>query len=106
MDQNRDLKLFYKKYVGEEILNRFISYSNTKSFSPFENIELRHKVDHITLKKIQFFDEYRSDPAIARLFTILIRQREIKKISNGKNLQKLGFYKKDNSWFKRFYAEI
>ena len=26
LDQYRDLKLFYKEYVGEELLNPFISY--------------------------------------------------------------------------------
>ena len=30
LDQNRDHKLFYKDYVGEELLNRFINYTDMK----------------------------------------------------------------------------
>ena len=30
IDQYRDLNLFYKEYVGEELLNPFISYPDMK----------------------------------------------------------------------------
>ena len=35
LDQNRDLKLFYKEYVGEELLLPNISYPDMKNFYPF-----------------------------------------------------------------------
>ena len=30
VDQFRDLKLFYKQYVGEELLNQFVNYTDKK----------------------------------------------------------------------------
>ena len=45
-------------------------------------IDLRFQVDYKTTKKIQLFEEYRADPADARLFNILIRPREIDMISD------------------------
>ena len=52
-----------------------------KIIYPIQVIDLRFQVDHINPKKIQFFEEYRPDPASARLFLILIRHREIKMVS-------------------------
>ena len=86
IDQNRDLKLFYKEYVGEEILSPFVSYTDLKNKYPIQVIDLRFQADHITSKKIQLFEEYRVDPANARLFIILIRRREIEFISDGNKL--------------------
>ena len=34
IDQYRDLKLFYKEYVGEELLNPFVSYPDMKTKDP------------------------------------------------------------------------
>ena len=45
-DQYRDLKLFHKEYVGEELLNPFISYIDMKNKNPIQVIDLRHQVDH------------------------------------------------------------
>ena len=86
IDQYRDLKLFYKEYVGEELLNPFISYPDMKDKYPIQVIDLRFQADHITPKKIQLFEEYRADPANARLYVILIRRREIELISDGNKL--------------------
>ena len=49
-------------------------------------IDLRLQVDHITPKKTHLLEEYRADPANARLFIMLIRRREIEKISDGNKL--------------------
>ena len=54
-----------------------------KRKSPIQVIDLRIQVDHITPRKNQIFEEYRNDSAKARLFVILIRRREIERISNG-----------------------
>ena len=86
IDQYRDLKLFYKEYVGETLLDPFISYPDMKTKYSIQVIDLRFQADHITLRKIQLFEEYRVDPANARLFVILIRRREMEMISDGNKL--------------------
>ena len=85
LDQHRDLKLFYKEYVGEELLKFFMSYPNMKNEYPIQLIDLRFQVDHITPKKIQLFEEFNTDPlnVDARLFVILVRHRQIEMISDG-----------------------
>ena len=90
IDQYKDLKLFYKEYVGEELLNPFISYPDMKDKYPIQIIDLRFQADHITPKKIQLFQEYRAEPANnpnnARLYVFLIRRREVEFISDGNKL--------------------
>ena len=50
-----------------------------KTNYPFQVIDLRFQVDHITPNKIQIFEEYRevnsTNPPNARLFVVLIRRR-------------------------------
>ena len=79
----RDLKLFYKKYVGEELLHLFVSYTDMKTKYPIQIIDLRFHFDHIIHKKIPLFEHYRGATNIARLCMILNRHREIKMISDG-----------------------
>ena len=86
IEQYRDLKLIFKEYIGEPILNPFISYLDMKTKYPIETIDLRHQSDHITAKKVQLFLEYGADPETARFFLILFRRREIELISDGNNL--------------------
>ena len=56
---------------------------------PIQVIDLRFQADHITPKKIQLFQEYRADPANARLYVIFTRRREIELISDGNKLIKV-----------------
>ena len=86
IDQYRDLKLFYKKCVGEELLEPFISYTDMKNKYLLQVNDLRCQPDHITAKKIQLFEEYRAGPANARLYVIFIGRREIELISDGNKL--------------------
>ena len=86
IEQYKDLKLFFKEYIGEELMSPFISYPDMKTKHPIEIIDLRHQSDHITPKKIQLFLEYGGDPENARFFLILIRRREIEMISDGNKL--------------------
>ena len=51
IDQYKDLKLFYKEYVGEELLNPFVSYPEIKTKYPIQVIDLRFQPDHISPKK-------------------------------------------------------
>ena len=86
LDQYRDLKLFYKEYVGEELLQPYISYPEMKYIYPIQITDLRHQVDHLTPKKIQLFDEFSEDPNVERLFIILVRHRQIEMISDGNKI--------------------
>ena len=68
IQQYKDLKLFWKEYIGEPILNLLISYTDMKTKYPIEIIDLKHQSDHITPIKIQLFHEYGTDTDNARLF--------------------------------------
>ena len=57
-----------------------------KTKYPNEIIDLRHQLDHITLKKIHLSQEYGTDPDNVRLFLIFIRRRETELISDGNKL--------------------
>ena len=82
----KDLKLFFKEYIGEELMSPFISYPDMKTKYPIQIIDLRHQPDHITPKKIQLFQEYTADPENAKFYLIVIRRREIELISDGNKL--------------------
>ena len=86
LDQYRDLKLFYKEYVGEELLQPYITYPEMKYHYPIQITDLRHQVDHITPKKIQLFEEMDNDPDNERLFIILVRHRRVEMISDGNKI--------------------
>ena len=86
LDQYRDLKLFYKEYVGEEFMQPYFTYSDMKYLYPIQITDLRFQVGHITPKKIQLFQEFSEDPANERLFIILIRHRQIEMISDGNKI--------------------
>ena len=80
------LKLFFKEYIGEELMSPFISYPDMKTKYPIQIIDLRHQPDHITPKKIQLSQEYTADPENAKFYLIVIRRREIELISDGNKL--------------------
>ena len=86
LDYYRYLKLFTKEYVGEELLQPYISYPNMKDNNLFQITDLRHQVDHITPKKTQLFEEISQDPDNERLFLILARRRQVEMISDGYKL--------------------
>ena len=86
LEQFRDLKLFYKEYVGEPMLNPIISYDKMKKYYPIQIIDLRFQVDHISPKKIRLFEEYDNNPVNTDLYVILIKHREIKMISDGNKI--------------------
>ena len=55
IEQYKDLKLFFREYIGEQLLSPFISYPDMKTKYPIEIIDLRHQADHITLRKFNYF---------------------------------------------------
>ena len=83
LDQSREIKLFYKEYVGEPLLTPIITYDRMKDYYPSEVIDLRCQVDHISSKKIRFFQEYDDNPVNSFLYIISLKLREIKLISDG-----------------------
>ena len=68
--QNKDLKVIFKKYIGEPILGPLISYTDMKLKYPIETIDLRHQSDQITPKTIQLFQENNTDTEKARFLVI------------------------------------
>ena len=42
IEQYKDLKLFFKEYIGEQLLSPFISYPDMKTKYPIGIIDLRH----------------------------------------------------------------
>ena len=91
VDQYRDLNLFYKEDVDEEILNPFINYTDMKTKYPIPVIDLSFRVDHIIPKKNQLLEEYRGATNIVRLFMVFLRHREIKRITDGKKITEINF---------------
>ena len=89
IDQYRDLKIFFKKYIGEPILNHSISYPDIKTNYSNGLEDLRHQPDHITSKRIKLFQDYRTDPDNAKLFLIIIKRRETELISDGNKVIEL-----------------
>ena len=53
VDQYGDLKLIYKKYVGEELLNLFKNYTDMEIKYPIPVIDLRFQRDHSNYKNFQ-----------------------------------------------------
>ena len=82
----KDLKIFFKEYIGEELMTPFISYPEMKTKYPIERIDSRHQRDYITPKKTQLFQEYSAGLEDAKFCLILIRRREIELISDGNKL--------------------
>ena len=92
--------------MGEPLLNPLISYADMKTNYLIRIIELRDQPDHITPKKIQLLQEYSTDPDNARLFSKLIRRREIELISDGNKLFEVKVIKMKILIFKDFMKEI
>ena len=86
LDHYRDLKAFYREYVGAELISPFKTWADMKTFYPIQVIDLGFQVDHINIEKIRLFEYFGFDSASARLFAILIRHREIKMTSDGKRI--------------------
>ena len=86
LEQYKDLKLFYKEYVGDHLLSPIIIYDKMKNYYPIQIVDLRFQVDHISPKKIRLFEEYDPNPTNTNLYVILIKHREIKMISDGNKI--------------------
>ena len=87
LEQYRDLKLFFKEYVGEPMFSPIISYDKMKKYFPIQIIDLRFQVNHTSPKKIRrLFEEHDNNPVNTNLYIILIKHREIKMISDGNKI--------------------
>ena len=94
LDQYRDIKIFYREYVVEQLLDPYISYTDMRNVYLIEAIDLRFQVDHITTKISQLFEDFFGDPDNEKLFVILNRHRQIETISDGKKFIENKVYKK------------
>ena len=54
IEKIKDLKLFFKEYVGEELITPFTSYPDVKTKYTIEIVDLRHQPDHVTPKKFNY----------------------------------------------------
>ena len=68
------------------MLNPHILYEKMRIWYPFQIIEHRFQVDHISPKKNRFFEEYDDNAVSTILYIILMKHREIKKISDGSKI--------------------
>ena len=75
IDQNRDLNLYFRDYIGEPILNPLISYPDMRTNYSIGITDLRHQLDHISSKGTQLFQESGTDPDNARLFLNLFLKK-------------------------------
>ena len=57
-----------------------------KTYYPIQIIDLRFQVDHLSPKKIRFFEEIDDNPTNTILYIILLKEREIKMISDGNKI--------------------
>ena len=48
LDQNRDLRLFYKEYVGVRSLSPLVTYPDTSKFYPIQPNDLGYRVNQRT----------------------------------------------------------
>ena len=83
IEQYKNLKKYYRECFGEQLINPFFLYLDMETKDSIKIIDLRHQADHKTPKKCQLFQEYGAYPNNARLFLILIRQREMELLSDG-----------------------
>ena len=86
LEQYKDLKLFYKEYVGDQLLSPITTYDKIENYYPIQVIDLRFQVDHISPKKIRLFEEYDPNPTNTNLYVVLIKHRQIKMISDGNKI--------------------
>ena len=65
------------------MLSPIITYDKMKKHYPFEIIDLRLQVYHITSRKIRLFEGYVENPNNTNSYGFLIKHREISIISDG-----------------------
>ena len=82
------MKVFNTEYVGEPLINTFITYLDVKNFYLIQFIDSRFQVNNINPIETQVFEEYKGKPHNALVTTIsfatIIKHREMKTISDGK----------------------
>ena len=82
----KNIELYYKEFIGEQVLSPYISYDEWKTLYPIFVNDLRFQNDYISAKKIQLNIKYRADTGNAVLFTVLLRNRVVDVQSNGRSM--------------------
>ena len=75
-------------YVGEPLLNPFLTHPEMKSFCNNQSFDLGFQIGHIKPRKFRLFEKYslfdpQNNNHNARLFAVLTRHREINLVSDG-----------------------
>ena len=86
LDHYKDLTLKTEKYVGESLLNPFMTHSDLKNFHLIQITDLRFQTYHIIPKKLQFFEKHYETPDYVNFYAVLMKHREIILVSDGKRL--------------------
>ena len=79
-----------------------------KTYYPIQIIDSRFQVDYVTPKEIKPFEEYDENPFITKLYVIIIKHREIKKVSDGNNISGIEDIRdriNDNNFYESFYEK-
>ena len=66
-----------------------------KNFDFFKLL-IQDQVDHVNPQRIELFDEYRGDPASAKLFIIIFRHSEIKMVIHENKATEFKVIQNDN----------
>ena len=85
--------MLFKDYVGNQVLSPITTYDKMKTYYPIQVIDLRFQVYHVTPKKKRLSEENDEDPTHTNLFNILVKQKEIKMVSDGKKLLEMNLLK-------------
>ena len=102
LSQHRDLKIFYKEYIGEQILSPIITYDKKQIYYPTQLFDLLFQLNYVTRKKIRLFGEYEIDPTHTYLFDLSVKHREIEKVTDGKEISGVGIIRMMMLSSKRF----
>ena len=62
LNQYRDLKIFHRAHIVEEILSPIGTYEKVKTFYPIQLIDHRFQIVYGTPKKIGLFYDYEENP--------------------------------------------
>ena len=90
LNQNKDLEKIHKEYVGEQVLSPTRFYDQIKTCFPLQIFDLIFQFDYGRPKKNKLFEEYDENPTHTDLKVILLKPREIKKISDGNKTSGVG----------------
>ena len=70
------MNIFYKEYVGDELLSPIISRDKMKACYSMQEIDLRFYIDHLTPEKIRVFEEIDENSFHTDFYGLIFKHRE------------------------------